>query len=128
MHLCPLMLFGYTFRTAYDTVKWIGHLLLRPVGTRMSHVRVCLFSGRLTALPSSTCNQPPMDKQTINVAGLSVNVFSLFSGIVLRRLECPCVEEALANHDILEDIASKHFALATTCAKREDFAATDVRA
>ncbi|TFK86707.1 hypothetical protein K466DRAFT_549998 [Polyporus arcularius HHB13444] len=44
------MLFGYSLRPAIDTAKWVGHLLIHP---------------------------PPMKKQTLNVAGLSVNVFSL---------------------------------------------------
>ena len=31
------MLFGYTLRPAVDTVKWIGHLLVKPVRVPFHH-------------------------------------------------------------------------------------------
>ena len=73
------MIFGYSFKPAVQTVKWIGHLLVHPVRASLTF-RVHSMTNALLIhafCPSRILLQPPMSKQTLVVGGIALNVFSL---------------------------------------------------
>ena len=84
------MIFGYSFKPAVQTVKWIGHLLVHPVRASLTF-RVHSMTNALPIhafCSSRVLLQPPMSKQTLVVGGIALNVFSL-SGADTQNTERP---------------------------------------